>query len=78
MDVFFYEVFEEEEQALKHYLPDDIKAGFTWKTIQESGDALPQRQINQHQNTIGNPCRMGVQIIGHSEPQQRLRSSCGI
>ncbi|MDM8557489.1 NAD(P)-dependent oxidoreductase [Candidatus Parabeggiatoa sp. HSG14] len=35
LDVFFYEAFEEEEQAIKHYLPPHIKAGFTWKTIQE-------------------------------------------
>jgi len=37
MDVFFYEAFEEEEEALKHYLPAHINAGFTWKTIQEYG-----------------------------------------
>jgi D-lactate dehydrogenase len=35
LDIFFYEAFEEEEQALKRHLPPDIKAGFTWKTIQE-------------------------------------------
>ncbi len=35
LDVFFYEAFEEEEQALKHYLSEDLKASFTWKTIQE-------------------------------------------
>ncbi|MCF8069526.1 MAG: hypothetical protein K9L30_13160 [Desulfobacterales bacterium] len=34
-DVFFYEAFAEEEKALRHYLKSDIKAGFTWKTIQE-------------------------------------------
>lgn len=45
MDIFFYEVFEEEERELKQFLPDDIKAGFTWKTIQESGDALPSAKL---------------------------------
>lgn len=38
-DVFFYEAFEEEAEALKHYLPNYIKAGFTRKTIQEQGDS---------------------------------------
>lgn len=34
-DIFFYEAFEEEAAALKHYLPSEVKVGFTWKTIQE-------------------------------------------
>ena len=37
-DVYFYEAFEEEADALRRYLPDDVSAGFTWKTIQEQGD----------------------------------------
>jgi len=37
MDVMFYEAFEEEEAALKKFLPEDISAEFTWKTIQEEG-----------------------------------------
>ena len=41
MDVFFYEAFEEEEKAIRHYLPADIQAGFSWKTIQEYGNPLP-------------------------------------
>ncbi|MEM6261922.1 MAG: NAD(P)-dependent oxidoreductase [Bacteroidota bacterium] len=41
MDVFFFEAFEEEEEALRHYLPDTIEAGFTWKTIQEYGADTP-------------------------------------
>lgn len=36
-DVFFYEAFEEEQQALKSFLPDHIRAGFTSATIQEAG-----------------------------------------
>jgi len=36
-DIYFYEAFEEETLALKKYLPSSVKAGFTWKTIQESG-----------------------------------------
>jgi len=44
-DIFFYEAFEEEEKALKHYLPDNITAGFSWKTIQETGHTEPQARI---------------------------------
>ncbi|MFK7970554.1 MAG: NAD(P)-dependent oxidoreductase [Bacteroidia bacterium] len=45
MDIFFYEAFEEEEEAIKHYLPDHIKAGFTWKTIQEYGSDTPPAPV---------------------------------
>lgn len=45
LDVFFYEAFEEEEQALKRYLPSDLKAGFTWKTIQEESNQKPPAAI---------------------------------
>jgi D-lactate dehydrogenase len=41
MDCFFYEAFSEEEEALRRYLPKDIRAGFTHETIQESGHASP-------------------------------------
>jgi D-lactate dehydrogenase len=40
-DVFFYETFAEEGQALKLQLPPHLKAGFSWKTIQETGDQTP-------------------------------------
>lgn len=41
MDVHFYETFEEEAAALRRHLPSQVRAGFTWKTIQEAGDAEP-------------------------------------
>jgi len=37
----FYEAFEEEEKAIKSLLPENIRARFTWKTIQEEGDSRP-------------------------------------
>lgn len=40
-DVFFYEAFAEEQEALKVYLPGHIRAGFTRQTIQEYGKSLP-------------------------------------
>ena len=41
LDVVFYEVFQEEEDILRKYLPKDLRAAFTWKTIQESEDSTP-------------------------------------
>lgn len=40
-NVFFYEAFQEEEEAIKRYLPSTIQAGFTWKTVQECDDRFP-------------------------------------
>ena len=41
MDVFLYETFAEEAECLARYMPESVKAGFTWKTIQESGGKTP-------------------------------------
>ncbi len=43
--VMFYEVFEEEKQAIETFLPGHIQAQYTDKTIQESQDVLPPAQI---------------------------------
>lgn len=45
MDVYFYEAFEEEAQAIRNMLPADLSAGFTWKTIQEAADTTPPAKI---------------------------------
>jgi hypothetical protein len=45
LDVFFYEAFQEEVEALKRYLPTNIEAEFTWKTIQEQGDREPPASV---------------------------------
>ena len=41
MDMMFYEVFQEEEKVLKRYLPKEIQAGFTAKTIQAEDSKTP-------------------------------------
>jgi D-lactate dehydrogenase len=41
VDIFFYEAFLEEEEALKACLPAGITAGFTSMTVQESGHEAP-------------------------------------
>ena len=45
LDVYFYEAFEEEVEALRRHLPADIRAEFTGKTIQETGDAVPPASL---------------------------------
>lgn len=53
MDIFFYEVFEEEGQALKRYMPPHIAAGFSCKTIQEHGNiTLPAFVISIRTQSI--------------------------
>ncbi len=44
-DIFFYEAFEEEAEALKRYLPKNISADFSWKTIQEIDHENPPAKI---------------------------------
>ena len=44
-DIFFYEAFEEEAEALKRYLPVNISAYFSWKTIQETDHEDPPAKI---------------------------------
>ncbi len=41
LDVFFYEIFEEEERELRRFLNPQLKAAFTWKAIQESDHEHP-------------------------------------
>ncbi|RLD10747.1 MAG: hydroxyacid dehydrogenase [Chlamydiae bacterium] len=43
--IFFYEAFEEEAEALKRYLPKNISADFSWKTIQETVHENPPAKI---------------------------------
>ncbi len=45
MDVFFYEAFEEEAQALKRLLGNTISCDYTNLTIQESGHTSPPARI---------------------------------
>jgi len=41
----FYEVFEEEKVAIKKFLPNNVNAQFTDKTIQENGDRKPPAEL---------------------------------
>ncbi len=43
--VFFYEAFAEEADAIRRHLPDDLDAGFDWRTIQEAEHAEPPARV---------------------------------
>jgi D-lactate dehydrogenase len=43
--VIFYEAFDEEVSAIKKFLPDNIHAVFTPKTIQEQKDVIPPAEL---------------------------------
>ena len=45
LDVFFYEAFEEEQLALKRFLPAHVDAGFSRQTIQEVGESTPRARF---------------------------------
>lgn len=45
LDIFFYEAFEEEKEAIQSFLPDTIRAGFSAATIQEAGHKEPPSRI---------------------------------
>jgi len=52
-DVYFYEAFDEEERHLRHFLPENISAGFTYKTIQECNHPIaPATIISTRTQTI--------------------------
>jgi len=44
-DVFFYEAFAEEAEAIAALLPSDVRAGFTWKTVQEHAQGEPEAPL---------------------------------
>ena len=53
MDVMFYEVFAEEEAALRRYLPATVTAGFSRQTIQmEPGTAPPAAVISMRTQSV--------------------------
>ena len=52
MDIFFYEAFEEERELIQQYLPADLNACFTDKTIQEYDKDLPAPIISTRTQSI--------------------------
>lgn len=64
MDVYFYEAFEEEREALRRYLPAHLRSGFTWKTIQEAGEVEPPATLISIRTQSVLPARWGEKLAG--------------
>jgi D-lactate dehydrogenase len=62
--VFFYEAFQEEEQALRRYLNPKLKVGFTWQTIQEAGSVQPPAALISIRTQSIIPPAWGTQLSG--------------
>jgi len=63
-DVFFYEAFAEEAEAISACMPPDLRAGFTWKTIQEHGRDEPEAPLVSVRTQSALPAEWGGQIEG--------------
>lgn len=63
-ELFFYEAFDKEEEALKRYLSPNVKAGFTWKTIQEEGSSLPPASLISIRTQSVIPASWATQMSG--------------
>jgi len=65
IDVIFYEAFKEEEAAIKKFLPDNINARFTDRTIQENGDNKPPAELisTRTQSEIPNEWAKNIKAI---------------
>lgn len=63
-DVIFYEVFEEEEVALKKFLPPGIQAQFISKTIQELSKALPPARLISVRTQSRIPLGWAAHLVG--------------
>jgi D-lactate dehydrogenase len=44
-DLFFYEAFDEETDAIRRHMPETVSAEFTWKTIQEAAHDTPPAPV---------------------------------
>lgn len=64
LSVFFYEAFQEEEQALKRYLSPKLKVGFTWQTIQEVGETHPPAALISIRTQSIIPPAWGTKLSG--------------
>ncbi len=63
-DVMFYEVFKEEEAALRKILPKSLRAVFTWETIQESKDRKPSATLISIRTQSRIPSEWAPQLKG--------------
>jgi D-lactate dehydrogenase len=63
-DVYFYEAFEEEAAELKKHADPAWRAGYTWKTIQESGETAPPARLISARTQSILPVEWAGQLAG--------------
>jgi D-lactate dehydrogenase len=63
-DIYFYEAFEEEVEALRRHLPAQMRAEFTGKTIQETGDTEPPARLISIRTQSVIPAGWGSKLSG--------------
>jgi len=84
MDVMFYEVFKEEEAALKGIIPEGIQAGYSAKTIQENKDKRAPADVISIRTQSNIPLEWANSlrgILSRSQGYDHLleyQQSCGI
>ena len=64
LDVYFYEAFAEEAEALRRLLPTGLRAGFTARTVQEHGQAIPPARLLSIRTQSVLPASWARQIDG--------------
>lgn len=64
MDVFFYEAFREEREALEAAMPAELTSDFTEMTIQEAGDTRPPAPLISIRTQSVIPLRWQDQLSG--------------
>ena len=63
-EVYFYEAFEEEALEIQKYMSSNVKAGYTWKTIQEAGHVNPVAPIISTRTQSQFPLEWSDQLEG--------------
>ena len=63
-DVYFYEAFEEEADEIRKILPDRIRAGYSSRTIQESGHDTPPAGLVSIRTQSEIPDAWATQVAG--------------
>ncbi len=64
IEVKLYEVFQEEERAIKRHLDPEIKAQFTWRTVQEEGDNDAPAKVISIRTQSNIPLSWATQLEG--------------
>ncbi|MBI5463757.1 MAG: hydroxyacid dehydrogenase [Ignavibacteriales bacterium] len=64
MDVYFYEVFDEEAEALRRFIGNSFSFELTWKTIQETSHTVPPASLISIRTQSQIPLPWAAQLNG--------------